>query len=391
MGLLEKACEEFHNIFGEAPCAYGMAPGRVEIIGNHTDYNDGFILAAAIDRHIVVCGKPIAGDRAKVYASTFRAGESFNVTSPTKTKDNFWINYLAGVVQALQARDVRIGAFQAVVMGDIPLGAGLSSSAALEVATAFFLKQIYPFAMDSISLARLCQAAENNFVGVNCGILDQFSSVMGKAEHLVFLDCRDLSRCEHIPLGNDMALVLANTNVHRALANGAYNRLREDCFFAAGEMAKLLPGKKITHLRDVSAAELKAHQQRLPETVYKRARHIVTENERVLHCIDALRQGRREKLGEMMLASHASSRDDFGNSCVELDAMVECGRKFGGCLGCRLTGGGFGGCTINLVVAHQAEAFARELAECYKHSTGIAADIYLCRAVDGAHGAALAF
>ncbi len=389
MGLLEKAREEFQNIFAESPAAYGLSPGRVEIIGNHTDYNDGFILSAAIDRHIIVCGKPIKGNRARIYSSTFRAGESLDVAAPAKSKDNFWLNYIAGVVQVLRARGIVIGAFQAVVMGDIPLGAGLSSSAALEMATAFFLKQIFPFEMERTDLARLCQEAENNFVGVNCGILDQFSSAMGKRDHLIFLDCRDLARYEHIPLGGDMALVIANTNVRRALADGTYNRLREDCFYAARELAAALPGKKITHLRDISLAELKAQEQRLPPAVYQRARHVVTENERVLRCAAALREGDRKTLGEMMLASHGSSRDDFGNSCAELDAMVECGRGLVGCLGCRLSGGGFGGCTVNLVARAQAEQFACALADAYRHRTGIAADIYLCKAVDGASSAPL--
>jgi galactokinase len=386
MDVVSSAIEDFQNVFGEPPAAFGCAPGRVEVLGNHTDYNEGFILSAAINRFLVVCGRAVPGDTAKVYSRTFNAGDSFSVSAPNKTQSNFWINYMAGVVAELRQAGLPIGAFNALVLGDVPLGAGLSSSAALEVATAMFLRQIYPYEMERVRIALTCQAAENKFVGVNCGILDQFSSVMGKQDHLIFLDCRDLTKFDTIPLGADVELVLAHTNAHHELADGTYNRLREDCFAAARHFAGAIPSRKITHLRDLSQSEFEKHRTGLAEPTMRRARHIVTENERVLRGVEALRKGDRKMMGQMMLASHASSRDDFGNSCHELDIMVECAQGLKGYYGSRLSGGGFGGCTVNLVAAGQAEAFARDLAGHYQKKTGIRPDMHLCKAVAGARG-----
>lgn len=388
MEKVQEAAREFANVFGETPTAYGLAPGRVEVIGNHTDYNEGFILSAAIDRHIVVCGRPIPGDTAKIYSRTFNAGESFTVSDLSPTTENFWANYVEGVVDALQKKGIKLGAFEALLMGDVPLGSGLSSSAALEVATACFLQQIYPFEMNRLAMATTCQAAENDFVGVGCGILDQFSSLMGKQDHLVFLDCRDLSQYDHIPLGSDVEFVLANTNASHELADGTYNRLRKSCFKAADYFSKTLD-KPVTHLRDVTVDDFTANCSGLDATKMQRARHIITENERVLKSVEALRNGDRKTLGELMLASHASSRDDFGNSCEELDVMVDLAKDLPGCHGCRLSGGGFGGCTVNLVEADKAQSFADALAPLYKEKTGIVPEMHICKSVDGASGGAV--
>ncbi|MBN2712906.1 MAG: galactokinase, partial [Planctomycetes bacterium] len=321
--IIEPAIQDFESTFGEKATAWGCAPGRVEVLGNHTDYNEGFILSAAIDRHIVVCGRAIEGDTAKVYSRTFNTGESFSVSDPKQTTQNFWINYVEGVVDQLQKQGIKLGGFEAVLMGDIPLGSGLSSSAALEVATCLFLQQLFPFEMDMVKVALTCQAAENNFVGVNCGILDQFSSCMGKKDELIFLDCRDLAKYDNIPLGAGVELVLANTNAKHELADGTYNRLRENCFDAAKHYNEKLD-KDVTHLRDVTVDEFEEHLHSLDADTGKRAKHVVTENERVLKGVEALRKGDRKTMGEMMLGSHRSSQHDFGNSCKELDVMVDC-------------------------------------------------------------------
>ncbi len=385
MEILERAKSEFQRAFGGAPTAAGVAPGRVEVLGNHTDYNEGFILAAAIDRHVVVCGRAIAGDTARVVSADFGRKAEFSVSAPQAQKAEFWVNYCAGVCQALAARGIKCGAFEAVVLGDVPQGSGLSSSAALEVATAHFLRELYPFKLTPVEIALTCQQAENKFVGVNCGILDQFSSTMGRADQLVYLDCRDLAKYDHFPLGTEVELVLANTKAKHELADGTYNRLREDCFAAARYFATKLT-KKVTHLRDVTPEDFAAHAAGLPETTRKRAKHIVTENARVQTGVAALRRGDLADMGGQMLGSHCSSRDDFGNSCAELDAMVECARDLPGCYGCRLSGGGFGGCTVNLVAADQAKEFATRLAERYQQRTGIKPELHICRAVDGARG-----
>ncbi len=388
MELIKKAAAEFVNIFGEDPVCYGCAPGRVEVLGNHTDYNEGFVLAAAIDRHTVLCGRKVEGVMAKVYACTLRQGATFQVDNPELSRENFWLGYLQGVVDALARRGIRVGGFEALIMSDVPLGAGLSSSAALEVATAMFLQQLYPFLMERLELARACQAAENDFVGVNCGLLDQFSSIMGEDGQLIFMDFREPEKSRCIPLGNDVELVLANTNAAHDLAEGTYNRLREDCFAAA----KILAGKcghPVTHLRDVSLDDFNEHGRGMDPEIMKRARHVVTENARVLRSVNALDRGDLQVLGECMFQSHASSRDDFGNSCAELDAMVQCAKTLDGCYGARLSGGGFGGCTVNLVAADKAEAFARELGRGYREKTGIAPEMHICKAVGGACGGRL--
>jgi len=388
MQVLQTAIDEFTNVFGESPTAAGIAPGRVEVLGNHTDYNDGFILSAAIDRHIVIVGRAIDGTTAHVFSGSFRVGETFDINNPVKNEKNFWLNYIQGVVSELNKKGIKTGAFEAFVTGDVPLGAGLSSSAALEVATLLFLKQLFGFEMNQIDAALTAQAAENKFVGVNCGILDQFSSAMGKQDHLIFLDCRDLKKYDHIPLGSNAALVLANSMAKHALADGTYNRLREACHCAARHFAGVL-GEHVTHLRDVTVDDFDHNHHGLDSDSRPRAKHVITENQRVLDGVNGLKSGDLSVMGDCMLASHASSRDDFGNSCDELDMLVRCAIGIDGFYGCRLSGGGFGGCTVNLVQSDKAESFAAELADRYKSQTGIDAEIYVCKAVDGARAQAL--
>lgn len=385
MDLTASAIQRFTDHFAAAPTARGKAPGRVEVLGNHTDYNDGFILSAAIDRHLILCGRAVPGTTATIHAAQFDATARFDVTNPVRVEEPFWINYIQGVVATLRNVGIHPGGFEAVLVGDVPLGAGLSSSAALEVATLYFLDQLQPISMNPIERARLCQQAENEFVGVKCGILDQFSSVMGKAGHLLFLDCRDLTRYDHFPLGADVELVLANTHAKHALADGTYNRLREACFEAAAFFAGKLD-KPVTHLRDVSVEELERWEREMPAPILQKARHVITENARVLLGVEALRRGDRVTMGHCMLDSHASSRDDFGNSCTELDLMVRCALNQPGFLGGRLSGGGFGGCTVNLVTEADAQSFSEVLSERYEAETDCKPAMHVCRSADGASG-----
>jgi len=389
MRILEQARQAFAEVFGAPATAAGVAPGRVEVLGNHTDYNEGFILSAAIDRHIVVAGRRAPGASARVHAAAFKKTVEFPVAAPAKNEADFWVNYVAGVVAALARRGVEVGGFEAVIDGDVPLGSGLSSSAALEVATLKLLQTLYPFAMDGIQASLTAQEAENQFVGVNCGILDQFSSAMGAKDQLIFLDCRDLAAYKHVPMGAGAQLVLANTNAKHALADGTYNRLRESCFAAARYFAEKLPGRKITHLRDVTVEDFERLSAGLPEETAKRAKHVITENARVLAGVEGLKNGDLAAMGRCMDGSHRSSRDDFGNSCPELNAMFDCAEGLPGLYGRRLSGGGFGGCTVNLVAAGAAEEFAAKLAERYAARTGIQPQMHLCRADDGAKGVQL--
>lgn len=389
--LIAEAREEFDNVFGESASHYGVAPGRVEVLGNHTDYNDGFILAAAIDRRIAVVGRPLDGSLARIHSATFNSGASFDVDKPEKNPDTPWANYAIGVVWQLANIDVNVGGFEALIVGDVPLGAGLSSSAALELAVAKFLQAANGFAMEPIDMALNCQAAENNFVGVNCGILDQFTAAMGRKDRLVFLDCRNLSDYDYFPLSQGLDLVIADTRAPHTLVDGDYNRRRESCFRAAKACAALFPDKNITHLRDVDMDTLLAVKNVISEEDFRRARHIVTDNDRVKRGAAALTQGDAATMGAQMNESHASSRDDFANSSPELDIMVSIAQSLPGCHGARLNGGGFGGATINLVDTATAADFAAELNVRYFEKTGIQPEIHLFHAGGGAEGGKLAF
>ncbi|MDR3211447.1 MAG: galactokinase [Planctomycetota bacterium] len=387
--ILVEAVAAFQKVYSSPPVAYGKAPGRVEVLGNHTDYNDGFILAAAIDRNIVVVGRGTDSPLARVHSLTFDAGFEFSVDKLERGDAQFWGNYVMGVVWQLKKIGVQVGGFDAVITGDVPLGSGLSSSAALELATATFLREIIGFSIDPIDLALNCQAAENQFVGVNCGILDQFASMMGKKNRLVFLDCRELKDYNYYPLGEGFELVIADTRAPHALIDGGYNRLRESCFRAAQVCAEKFPGRQITHLRDVNLADLEAARPGMSDEDFRHARHIVTDNDRVKRGAAALAAGDAVSMGRLMRESHASSRDDFGNSSRELDIMVEKAIDLPGCYGARLNGGGFGGATINLVDSAAAAGFAKQLEERYHAATGIKPEIHLFQAGDGAGGGKL--
>jgi galactokinase len=383
---LNAAREEFLNIFGEEAEFYGTAPGRVEVLGNHTDYNDGFALAAAIDRSIVVAGRPIPGDTAKIYSLTFKSGSSFKVDAPEYSKNEHWLNYVMSVVWQFRRIGMAPGAFEAVVAGDVPLGAGLSSSAALEMATGNFLKAMLGFEMGEMDMAQNCRAAENGFVGVQCGILDQWSSAMGREGRLLLLDCRKLEVLDYPALPERVELVIADTNAPHALMAGDYNRRRESCFRAAAVCAEKFPDRGITHLRDVSLEELESCRDSLSDEDFRRARHIVTENQRTLVGAEALRVGDLAELGRLFNDSHASSRVNFENSGPELDAMAGAATGLPGCYGSRLTGGGFGGATVNLVETSAVEEFCRLLKERYTAATGMKGETHALKPSLGARG-----
>ncbi|KAJ4457941.1 putative galactokinase [Paratrimastix pyriformis] len=392
--LVQQAQATFHAKFNAVPTAGACAPGRVEVLGNHTDYNQGFILASAIDRYTVIVGRKCDSRLASIFSENFSTLEQFDIDEAVHTAvptskclntpyctcgcKGTWSKYCRGVVGVMQ-RDahVTLGGFQAAIVSNVPAGSGLSSSAALEVATALFLQRLFhpEMRVDKTDVALLCQRAENQWVGVQCGILDQFTAIHSRADHLLFLDCRDLARYEHIPMprlaGDPCCLVLANTHANHTLVDGMYNRLRESCFGVAAQMQRLISTHPVTHLRDITPEELAAHEAQLPPIDAKRAKHIVTENARVLRCRQALTGAHAAPadaaltksalgtLGEAMFASHASSRDDFGNSCPELDAMGARGAPLGG---------GFGGCTVNLVPASRAAPYGEALAAEYAQS-----------------------
>ncbi len=380
--LVEEAVAAYTRQFGTAPAAAAMAPGRVEIMGNHTDYNGGFVLPAALDKATVVAGTATGGDTVTLHAADFRRTAKLSLKDLRRDPQNSWASYVLGVVDQLQRQGVQIGGFQAVIHSDVPGGAGLSSSAALEVAAALFLKQLFPYEAGPMQVARLCQQAENEFVGVPCGILDQFASVFGIEGGLLFLDCLTLEHSA-VKIGrDDIALVICDSNVKHAHAGGDYTTRRAECMAAAAHFGKQL-------LREVSLDEFNARKNELPENQRKRAEHVLNEDRRVPAMRDAARLGDTGAMGRLLAEGQASCRDLFENTSPEIDLLADMAAQIPGCIGAKMTGGGWGGCTINLVYMDAVEGFCRTLADDYKERTGTVASVYACRAAQGAHAVIL--
>ncbi|MEI8292884.1 MAG: galactokinase [bacterium] len=350
-----------------------FAPGRVEILGNHTDYNGGVVLSAALQLGITATGSRLDEGEIRLSSSGVRYTRKIQRAQSLK-KTGEWVDYPLGVAEMLARAGAEEGGFEAAYESTLPAGAGLSSSAAIEVATAVLLTRLYPLELSRLDLAKLCRRAENEFVGVNCGLLDQASSVFGKKDHLVYLDCRS-ETVDSISFPPHLGLLIINSGVKHALTGGEYNERREQCFEAARHMG-------VPTLRDASSAQLEAAE--MPELAKRRARHVVGENERVFLAVEALRSGRAEALGGLMTASHRSSMENFENSTPELDLLVELANSQPGCLGARLTGGGFGGAIVALVENESAEAVHAAVEEAYNSRIGIKATGILCRAGDGA-------
>ncbi len=350
------------------------APGRVELLGNHTDYNEGYVLSAAIDRGVTLEGRRTEDDRITLNSSAMGMAAVANIKDlrPEKT----WGDYPLGVVKCFLDEGFPVGGFEAEITSDLPVGAGLSSSAAIEVATATLLVKLFELEVDPLRIARLCRRAENEFVGMNCGLLDQASSVFGKEHHAIFLDCRS-ETVKTVAFPNDLALLVTHSGVKHALVGGEYNERREQCF----EAAKRLGART---LRDVSLEQLLAARNDLPPLLYKRALHIVGENDRVLQGVEFLKNNEAERFGKLMFESHESSRFNFENSTPELDALVVLASKEDGILGSRLTGGGFGGATVSLIRHGAAASIKESLSLKYKELTGNDCEIYVCDIAQGA-------
>lgn len=351
------------------------APGRVELLGNHTDYNEGVVLAAAIDRGLTVRGTQRDDGVITLRSATLGQDVVSNVADLQPLEgEGAWANYALGVAHELAAVGINLSGFDAEVSGDVPVGNGLSSSAAFEVATAFFLLKLHGVEMPRLEIARLCRRAENSFVGVPSGLLDQATSVFGKASHLVHLDCRS-DAVRTLPFPATLALVLAVSGVKHSLVAGEYRARREQCHAAAEALG-------VRALRDVTSAQLDSAQ--LEPLLRRRAAHIVGENERVARAVDLLARGDGAGFGSLMNDSHDSSRVQFENSTAELDLLVEIARSLPGVLGSRLTGGGFGGGTVTLVESGQAQAVAAALAQQYMAQSGHPGQTFICQIAGGA-------
>ncbi len=373
--------ESFNNIFGSKPEVIVRAPGRVNLIGEHTDYNDGFVLPAAIDRAIEFAGGPRADRRVRAYSLDFNDQIEFSLDDIQKDHQHTWSNYLRGVSKFLEEDGHQLTGADLVFGGNVPREAGLSSSAAVEVGAAVFWKKLLGLDLDPVYVVKLARRAENQFVGVPCGIMDQFISALGRRDHALFLDCRDLTY-RHVPLREDIKIVVCNSGVKRALAQSEYEVRLNQCRQAVAQIAST--GLAVKSLRDVEPADLETARHALTEILLRRARHVVTENARVLEAVKVLEAGDVERFGELMNASHESLRDDYEVSSKELDVLVELAWKQPGVLGARMTGAGFGGCTVNLVRAEAADAFAEAVRRGYHDAMGMAGEIYICQASDGA-------
>lgn len=341
--LLKKFNQQFGNC---ANLIISRAPGRVNLIGEHTDYNNGFVLPTTIDNGIYLAVRKRDDRTCHIYSLNFKENTTFSLDNITKDPACHWADYIKGVIKIVQDAGYSISGIEAVVYGDIPMGAGLSSSAALEIAAINALQHLFSLSLQPLEMIKLAQKAENNFVGMQCGIMDQFVSLLGKENHALFIDCLNLTS-ENIPLNlNDYCLLIVNTLVKHELVNSAYNERRTQC--EAGAKYFHMIDNSITSLRNVTQEMFDQYGSKLPPIIQNRCRHIISENERVLQAVKSLRDGDMQKLGQLFYASHASLKNDYEISCKELDAIVDIAEE-NNALGARMTGGGFGGSAIVLV------------------------------------------
>jgi galactokinase len=362
------------------------APGRINLIGEHTDYNDGFVMPAAIDFHTWVAVARRDDRKVVAHSEEWKETAQFNLDDVDASPKHHWLDYVRGVAIQLKASGYALQGCNLAISSDVPMGAGLSSSAALEVASALALIHaagcsLEDTAASRVNLAKLCQRAENETVGARVGIMDQFASINGRAGHALLLDCRSLE-FTLLPLPEDVSFVICNTMVRHSNSGGEYNVRRSQCEEGVRLLAASLP--RIRALRDVSEDQLEQYRGDLPETIFRRCRHVIAENARTLSAAKALRSGQITQFGELMYESHRSLRDDYEVSCAELDIMVELASDFEGTYGARMMGGGFGGCTINLVEKGRVEDFKSDISRLYEKKTGIRPEIYVTSAANGA-------
>ena len=379
--LAQQTASDFVKAFGREPSWIAAAPGRVNIIGEHTDYNDGFVFPMAIERYTVIAAAPNNLPGITLRSAAGQGVAAIDLGRPLKPGPRgAWSNYPAGVIAGFIARNIVPAGFDAVIHSTVPLGGGLSSSASLEVATATLLEAVTGAKLDPVEKALLCQKAEHDYAGMPCGIMDQFISTLGQKDHVLLLDCRS-RRTELVPFTDStMAILITNTNVKHELTGSEYPTRRRQC-----EAAALALG--VPSLRDATGELLERSRGKLDEVVYRRARHVIGEIARTPLAAAAIRRGDWAEAGTAMYASHASLRDDYEVSCSELDTVVDIARAIGpsgGVFGCRMTGGGFGGCAVALVKTGSVDAVVATLGRQYEAATGIAPTMFVSRPAQGA-------
>jgi galactokinase len=380
MPTAQEVRDKFQKQF-DAKARIYRAPGRVNLIGEHTDYNQGFVMPAAINFSCWVGASPRVDGKLAMHSENFQEDVKVEIGNLTEWPRTGWASYPLGVAWALGQAGYPVRGCNLYIAGEVPLGSGLSSSAAIEVATALAFLGNSGASMQKKDLALLCQRAENDYVGARCGIMDQFIACHGRANHAVLLDCRSLDG-RAIPIPGDIALVVCNSMVKHDLAASEYNKRRAECEQGVKLLKTVLPS--IEALRDVSSVQLESHRRLLPDLIYKRCRHVVTEDERALKAASAFESGELGAVGRWMAESHESLRDDYEVSCRELDILVEIAGSQNGVLGARMTGGGFGGCTINLVLQGVVDSFRETVSREYQDQTGLKPEIYSLKAADGA-------
>jgi galactokinase len=376
----ELVIKEFQARYGQSARLF-RAPGRVNLIGEHTDYNDGFVMPAALGFYTYVAAGIRQDDKLCVDSLDFQQPCQFEMSDMVPGPTGHWSDYVRGVAAVLRSCNFPVRGANLLVKSDVPIGAGLSSSAAIEVATALALLAVFDIHLDLRRVASICQGAEHEFAGTKCGIMDQFVSCFGQASHALLLDCRSL-HFETLPIDERVPIVLCNTMVKHELAGGEYNRRRADCEAGVNFLRQFIPG--IRALRDVTLQQLADYGRGMPSVTSRRCRHVISENLRVLEAAEALRRDDLRRFGTLMTQSHASLRNDYQVSCKELDLMVQLASRHHGVFGARMTGGGFGGCTVNLVEASAVSEFTAGMSRDYENATGLRPDIYVCTPGDGA-------
>jgi galactokinase len=378
--VVDSLGERFQKSYGTSPRIF-LAPGRVNLIGEHTDYNDGFVMPVAIDSHTWIAAAKRPDEALNVSSEHFGESVQLPLTALAGPPRKHWSDYVRGVAAILQSTGHKLTGADILIYSDVPLGAGLSSSASLEVSVALALMALSRIDLPPLELAKLCQRAEHEYAGTRCGIMDQFIAVFGRVQCALMLDCRSLDY-QALTLPADISVVICNSMVKHEHTAGEYNLRRADCEYGVRLLQQFLPN--IRALRDMSLADLEQHRDKLPERVYRRCRHVVSENQRVLASSEALRTEDLAAMGKLMYESHASMRDDYEISCPELDFLVGTAADCEGIYGSRMTGGGFGGCTVNLVRSDAVEDFRSRISAEYKKKTGKNCEIYICTAAHGA-------
>lgn len=377
--LHKEISTRFQELYQKEPLVV-RSPGRVNLIGEHTDYNEGFVLPAAINKEIYFAIALNGTDTFRVYAYDLEECAEFNLKAISRS-DKAWANYLLGVIAQFQKAGLAIKGFDLVFGGNVPMGAGLSSSAAVECGLAFALDHLHGLGLDRLTLVQMAQQAEHEYAGVLCGIMDQFASMSGKSNHAVKLDCRSLAY-EYYPLDmQDYRIVLCDTQVKHNLASSEYNTRRQECATGVAVLQQYYPEMK--SLRDATLAMLSRHEAELDQVVYRRCRYVVSENGRVEQACQDLQQGNIKAFGEKMYASHQGLQHDYQVSCPELDFLVEEAKNSAAVLGGRMMGGGFGGCTINLVQADVVHDFIQRMSRVYQQRFGVELKAYIAEIVDG--------